>query len=163
MALRSDWTGQACPIARGLDVLGDPWVVLILREVFAGNRRFGPLKQELGIADTVLSTRLAALVEHGLLAKRRYAGTARPRMEYVLTEKGLDTLPVLHALGIWGRKHTESPVEGPTLRIYCLVCGNESEHADWCVDCARPLTAGTTGWRRSRAPETLLELGELAR
>ncbi|MGA7203475.1 MAG: helix-turn-helix domain-containing protein [Specibacter sp.] len=163
MALRTDWTGQACPIARSLDVLGDPWVLLILREVFSGNRRFDSLKKSLGIADTVLSARLAALVDHGLLVKRPYTGTARPRVEYVMTDKGTDTLPVLHALSLWGRKHTSPPVEGAVMRFYCLVCGNESELADWCASCARPLTVETTGWRRARSPEILLELGAISR
>ncbi|WP_269939091.1 winged helix-turn-helix transcriptional regulator [Arthrobacter sp. HY1533] len=163
MALRSDWSGQACPIARTLDVLGDPWVVLILREIFTGNRRFDTLKHSLGIADSVLSGRLAGLVEHGLLAKSAYAGAARPRVEYVLTEKGADTLPVLHALSLWGRKHTVPPEQGATMRFYCLECGNESHSADWCVDCARPLTVETTGWRRARSPEILLELRSAGR
>lgn len=159
MALRSDWTGQACPIARSLDVLGDPWVVLILREVFTGNRRFDTLKTALDIADTVLSGRLSEMVEHGLLRREPYAGTIRKRMEYVMTEKGSDTLPVLHALGLWGRKHTSPPIAGQALRIYCMQCGEETEHADWCACCARPLTVDTTGWRRARSPEILLQLG----
>jgi len=163
MALRSDWTGQACPIARSLDVLGDPWVLVILREVFTGNRRFDTLRTALGIADTVLSGRLAALVEHGLLVKKPYAGTARQRVEYVMTGKGADTLPVLHALSLWGRKYTAPPVAGQVMRFYCVGCGHESGQADWCVSCAKPLTVETTGWRRARSPEILLELGAVAR
>jgi DNA-binding HxlR family transcriptional regulator len=158
MALRSDWTRQACPIARSLDVLGDPWVLVILREIFTGNRRFDSLKAALDIADTVLSSRLKALVEHGLLSTRQYAGSSRPRLEYQLTEKGADTLPVLHALSQWGRKHTPPPLEGQKMRVYCLDCGVEAASADWCVTCAKPLTVDTTGWRKARTPAILLEL-----
>lgn len=160
MALRSDWTGEACPIARSLDVLGDPWVLVILREIFTGNRRFDSLKAALDIADSVLSSRLKALVGYGLLRTRQYAGSSRPRVEYRLTRKGADTLPVLHALSRWGRKHTLPPEEGQAMRFYCLDCGFESSSADWCVSCAKPLTVETTGWRRARTPDILLELHE---
>ena len=90
-------------MARALDILGDPWAVMILREVFMGNRRFDGLKDELAIADTVLSKRLRVLVEAGLLQRVPYGGAVRPRVEYVLTEAGSDTLPVLNALAQWGR------------------------------------------------------------
>ena len=158
MALRSDWTGQACPIARSLDVLGDPWVLVILREIFTGNRRFDSLKAALDIADTVLSKRLKMMVEAGLISTRQYAGKSRPRDEYVLTDKGADTLPVLHALSLWGRKYTPAPVEGQMMSFSCLNCGIESVSADWCVTCAEPLTVGTTGWRKARTPDVLLQL-----
>jgi DNA-binding HxlR family transcriptional regulator len=158
MALRSDWSDQACPIARSLDVLGDPWALLILREVFTGNVRFDGLKQELGISDTVLSSRLSALVDAGVLAREPYGGSSRPRVEYVLTASGSDALPVLHALASWGRRHTDAPEPGRTLLVECLVCGEQTESADWCRTCNAPLTRERTGWRRAREPETLIPL-----
>ena len=63
MPLRSDWSGEQCPIARSLEILGDPWVLLVLRQAFSGVRRFDQLRSELKIADNVLSTRLARLVD----------------------------------------------------------------------------------------------------
>ncbi|WP_043436160.1 winged helix-turn-helix transcriptional regulator, partial [Arthrobacter sp. I3] len=72
MALRSDWSQRTCSMARGLDILGDPWSVLVLREVFFGNGRFDAMKQRLGAADSVLTKRLAGLVAAGLLARRPY-------------------------------------------------------------------------------------------
>ena len=74
MTVRTQLSGLVCPVARALDVLGDPWTLLILREVFVGNRRFDGLKDELAIADTVLSKRLRVLVDAGLLDRVRYGG-----------------------------------------------------------------------------------------
>jgi DNA-binding HxlR family transcriptional regulator len=148
-----------CPVARSLDLLGDPWTLLILREVFGGNRRFDGLKDKLGISDTVLSNRLQRLVDSGLLDRAPYGGTVRPRVEYVLTDSGEDTLPVLHALARWGLRHTASPVPGRgILHIECAVCGQPAESADWCTTCAKPLDRGRTAWRRASEPETLITL-----
>jgi DNA-binding HxlR family transcriptional regulator len=105
MPLRSDWSDDVCPIARSLDVLGDPWTVLILREVFDGNHRFDTIRDRLDVADTVLSKRLRAMVAAGLLDRHAYAGSARPRYDYTLTSSGQDTLPVLSALASWGEAH----------------------------------------------------------
>ena len=141
-----------------IDILGDPWALLILREVFIGNVRFDGLKQELGISDTVLSSRLRALVDAGVLARAPYGGSSRPRVEYRLTPSGSDALPVLHALANWGRRHTDPPEPGRTLRVECLVCGEQTESADWCRTCNAPLSRERTGWRRARDPETLIPL-----
>ena len=91
MSVRTPLSNEVCPVARSLDILGDPWTLLILREVFAGNRRFESLKDELRIADTVLSKRLQRLVEAGLLNRSPYGGSVRPRVEYLLTEAGETT------------------------------------------------------------------------
>jgi DNA-binding HxlR family transcriptional regulator len=105
MPLRSDWSGDVCPIARSLDILGDPWTVLVLREVFAGNHRFDGIRDRLEVADTMLSKRLRAMVGAGLLERTAYAGSTRPRYDYTLTVAGRDTLPVLEALARWGDAH----------------------------------------------------------
>jgi DNA-binding HxlR family transcriptional regulator len=158
MTLRTSLSEQECSMARALDILGDPWTVMILREVFMGNRRFDGLKDELAIADTVLSKRLRVLVEAGLLQRVPYGGSVRPRVEYVLTEAGSDTLPVLNALAQWGRRHTASPTGGWSMQVECLKCGQVSENADWCRTCAAPLDRAHTGWRRAREPERLIPL-----
>jgi len=159
MTVRTSMSEAVCPVARSLDLLGDAWTLLILREVFSGNRRFDGLKDELGITDTVLSNRLQRLVDSGLLARSPYGGSVRPRVEYVLTAAGEDTLPVLHALARWGRRHTTSPVPGGgVLLVECVVCGQASESADWCTTCAAPLDRARTAWRRAREPEKLVAL-----
>ncbi|HTH91231.1 helix-turn-helix domain-containing protein [Mycobacterium sp.] len=159
MTVRTSMSEAVCPVARSLDVLGDPWTLLVLREVFSGNRRFDGIKAGLGITDTVLSNRLQRLVDEGLLDRSPYGGTVRPRVEYVLTEAGEDTLPVLHALARWGRRHTTSPVRGGgILLVECLECGQPSESADWCTTCVAPLNRDRTGWRRASEPEKLIAL-----
>ncbi|NTG51552.1 helix-turn-helix transcriptional regulator [Agrobacterium rhizogenes] len=95
---------QPCLIARSLALVGDAWSMLIMRDANAGSTRFDEFRKNLGIAPTMLTSRLAALTEEGLLQKRRYCDRP-PRDEYVLTPAGQDFLPVLFALGAWGRKH----------------------------------------------------------
>jgi DNA-binding HxlR family transcriptional regulator len=96
--------GDTCPIARSLAVLGDAWTILILRDAHAGLTRFDQFRKSLGIAPTMLTSRLALLTEEKLLEKRQYSDRP-PRDEYVLTEAGRDFLPVLFMIGAWGRKH----------------------------------------------------------
>lgn len=93
-----------CPVARGLAHVGDAWSNLILRDAGRGLRRFDEFQKSLGIAPNILARRLKALTDAGMLEKRRYSERP-PRDEYVLTERGRDYLPVLHALGAWGARH----------------------------------------------------------
>ena len=96
--------GDVCPIARSLAFAGDAWSLLILRDAHAGLTRFDQFRKSLGIAPTILTRRLAALTEEGLLEKRRYSEHP-PRDEYLLTPAGQDFLPVLFIIGAWGRQH----------------------------------------------------------
>jgi DNA-binding HxlR family transcriptional regulator len=93
-----------CPVGRGLARAGDAWSMLILRDAGLGRTRFDDFQKSLGIAPNILTRRLAALVDAGMLERRRY-NERPPRDEYVLTEAGRDYLPVLQALGGWARKH----------------------------------------------------------
>lgn len=93
-----------CPVARGLARVGDAWSMLILRDAGLGLTRFDQFRTSLGIAPNILTRRLKALTEAGLLARRRYS-TRPPREEYVLTPAGRDFLPVLQVIGAWGRRH----------------------------------------------------------
>lgn len=93
-----------CPISRSLACVGDAWSMLILRDASFGLTRFDQFRNSLGIAPSILTKRLAALTEEGLLEKRRYSERP-PRDEYVLTEAGRDFIPVLVMIGAWGRKH----------------------------------------------------------
>lgn len=100
----SNLSEQPCLIARSLALVGDAWSMLILRDAHAGLTRFDEFRKSLGIAPTILTRRLAMLTEEGLLEKRRYSERP-PRDEYILSEAGRDFLPVLFAIGAWGRKH----------------------------------------------------------
>ena len=93
-----------CPVGRGLARAGDAWSMLILRDAGLGRTRFDDFQKGLGIAPNILTRRLAALVDAGMLERRRYSERP-PRDDYVLTEAGRDYLPVLQALGGWARKH----------------------------------------------------------
>ena len=102
--LKNTYEGQACSIARSLELIGERWTLLIVRDVFRGLRRFDEIQESLGIARNVLANRLDRLVEEGILEKRRYQEHP-PRCEYFLTEKGIDLWPVLVSLIKWGDKH----------------------------------------------------------
>lgn len=102
-----------CPVARGLAKVGDAWSMLILRDLSLGRSRFEELRVSLGIAPNILTARLRALGEAGLVVKRRYSERP-PRDEYVLSEAGRDFLPVLQVIGEWGRRHNG---EGGTTRL----------------------------------------------
>ena len=108
---------ERCSVARSLDLLADRWLLLILREAFYGAKRFSEFEERLGVSRSVLTRRLAQLVEGGLLRKRPYDDPGqRPREEYVLTEPGADLLPVLAALMTWGDRHAAAP-EGAPVRL----------------------------------------------
>jgi DNA-binding HxlR family transcriptional regulator len=101
---RKSFEGMPCPIARSLERVGEWWSMLILRDAFYGMTRFDEFQASLGIAPNMLSRRLGALVEAGLLERRRCS--ERPaRYEYVLTARGVDFRPVLLSLMAWGNRH----------------------------------------------------------
>ena len=93
-----------CAIARSLAHVGDAWSALILRDAYAGMTQFDQFRTSLGIAPNILSRRLKALTEVGVLEKRRYSERP-PRDEYVLTQAGRDFLPILAAMAEWGRRY----------------------------------------------------------
>jgi DNA-binding HxlR family transcriptional regulator len=101
---RKSFQKMPCPIARSLERVGEWWSILILRDAFHGYSRFEQFRESLGVAPNMLTRRLTALVEAGLLEKRRYSEHP-PRYEYVLTQRGRDFRPVLFSLMTWGNKH----------------------------------------------------------
>jgi DNA-binding HxlR family transcriptional regulator len=112
-----------CTIARAMGILGEKWTVVVLREVFTGVRRFDDMRVRTGVPRQVLADRLTMLVEVGVLKKIPYREPgARERMEYRLTEKGLDLYPVLVAVREWGDRYLADP-EGPPLATVHRDCG----------------------------------------
>jgi DNA-binding HxlR family transcriptional regulator len=101
---RKSLQGDLCPIARSLDVIGDWWSLLIVRDAFDGVRRFGEFQRSLGVAKNILTARLRALVTDGVLDAVP-ASDGSPYREYVLTPKGRDLFPVIVALRQWGEAH----------------------------------------------------------
>jgi len=111
---RKSFGSMQCPIARGLERVGEWWSILILRDAFRGLTRFDEFSESLGVAPGILTRRLSALVEAGLLERRLYCEHP-PRHEYVLTERGRDFRPVLLAMLAWGNRHF--PPDRQTVRI----------------------------------------------
>jgi DNA-binding HxlR family transcriptional regulator len=130
---------QVCSIARTLEVLGERWTLLVIRDVFNGRRRFDQIQENLGVARNVLSTRLAWLVDEGILEKRRYQERP-PRHEYFLTEKGLDLWPVMISLLHWGDRHLADD-DGPPMLIRHKNCGGLVDDRGTCAECGQRLLA----------------------
>ena len=102
-----------CPVARTLDIVGERWTMLILRDLLLGRpHKFQDLERSLGVNPNTLSARLKRLEQHGII-ERRFYEQHPPRADYVLTDKGRQLGPVLRALVDWGRRHT-TPPEPPT-------------------------------------------------
>jgi DNA-binding HxlR family transcriptional regulator len=128
---------EPCTISRPLGVLGDRWTLVVVKQAFAGTRRFEDFRAALRISRSRLADRLERLVEHGILRKERYAGT-RARHEYRLTEKGLDLYPILQAIRAWGDSYMAP--EGAPLCYRHRECGGEPEVRLVCSDCESELT-----------------------
>lgn len=101
---RKSLEGNTCAVARSLDVIGDWWSLLIIRDALGGIRRFSEFQRNLGLAKNILSTRLKSMVEQGIMMVEAASDGSAYR-EYVLTEKGKALMPVLAALSQWGREH----------------------------------------------------------
>jgi DNA-binding HxlR family transcriptional regulator len=104
MSKRNLYTSVTCPVARALDVIGDRWSLMIIRDAFDGVRRFGGFQTSLGVARNILADRLRRLVEEGIL-QTAPASDGTSYLEYVLTPKGLDLFNVLVSLRQWGEAH----------------------------------------------------------
>ena len=128
---------QCCSIARALDLIGEWWTPLILRDIFRGKRRFDDLLESLDISRNVLTDRLRTLVESGVLDRVKYQD--RPeRYEYVLTARGLDLFPVLVSLMGWGDRWLAQK-EGPPVVMWHQPCGKPVEAQLTCVHCGEEI------------------------
>ena len=136
---RTNFGKLACSIARTLDVIGEPWSPLILRDVFVGFTRFEQLQADLGISRKVLTERLYHLVECGVLERRPY--DRRPRFEYVLTEKGTELFDALMVMVAWGDKWLAGEA-GPPVLYRHHACGEISHVEPTCSHCGAPMHAG---------------------
>jgi DNA-binding HxlR family transcriptional regulator len=127
------WSAENCTIGRALEIIGEKWSIVVLREVFMGIRRFEDLRVRTSIPRQVLTNRLASLVDHGLLRRQPYQEPGhRSRDEYRLTQKGLDLYPVLLALLEWGDRYLGDP-DGSPITLNHRDCG-EPVHLE--VRCA---------------------------
>ncbi|WP_375489575.1 winged helix-turn-helix transcriptional regulator [uncultured Mycobacterium sp.] len=130
---------QVCSIARSLELIGDRWTLLIIRDALRGVRRFDDFRARLGVAHNVLSDRLSRLTEAGVLERRLYQ--QRPdRYEYHLTEQGRDLWPVLMSLLAWGDRYLAP--EGPPLLVLHRDCGGPLTPRLTCAECGALLGPG---------------------
>jgi DNA-binding HxlR family transcriptional regulator len=156
--LSRTYDSQACSMARSLEIVGERWTLLIIRDIFLGTRRFEDLHRSLGVARNILQARLELLVEEDVLEKRPYQDG---RFEYCLTEKGRELWPALVALLRWGDRHY-APHGKPRL-IKHRDCGGEVTEELACEKCGKSLKLQDVYWewgpgakaqkRRRRPPQ----------
>lgn len=135
---RTTFSEMSCSIARTLDVIGEPWSPLILRDVYIGLTRFDQIQGDLSISRKVLTERLNHLVEHGVLTRRPY--DRRPRFDYVLTDKGTELVDVLMVMVGWGDKWLAG-ADGPPVLYRHHACGQIGRVDLRCTHCEKPMHA----------------------
>ncbi|MGF6841152.1 DNA-binding HxlR family transcriptional regulator [Paraburkholderia youngii] len=138
MSALPDKGDTLCPIALSQAVIGDRWAVLILRELFMGNRRFDSLVAQSQATPQMLSSRLKRLEADGMIERKRYM-TTPPRYEYELTEMGRAFYPVMLALREWGEKWHKPQGEDVAVRFTHVTCGNDAGIGTVCQACGEPL------------------------
>lgn len=130
-----DFSAMHCSVARALEVIGERWSLLIVRDAMYGVRRFEEFQKDLGVARNILTDRLAKLVDEGVLERHLYEDRP-PRYEYRLTEKGRDLLPALLALMQWGDKWSE---DEPPTTVTHLTCGHVTQALCACGVCGEEI------------------------
>ena len=141
--LPRDYTGQNCSVARSLEVIGERWTLLMLRDAFMGVTRFEHFQRRLALAPNILTKRLRALTEAGILERRRYQ--ERPeRHEYILTESGRELFPVIMGLMRWGDAHL-SPHGAPAVVLHAG-CGGMVDARATCDRCDVLVDADEAEW-----------------
>jgi DNA-binding HxlR family transcriptional regulator len=142
---KADLSALPCSLARTLNVVGEWWTLLVLRDVCFGWTRFEQIHEHLGIARNILTSRLDGLVENGMVHRVRYQ--ERPeRYEYRPTPMALDFVPVLLAMGAWGDRWA-SP-EGPPVLFVHEACGHDTTATVVCSACGAPLAGAVVTARR---------------
>jgi DNA-binding HxlR family transcriptional regulator len=136
---RKSFADMHCSVAQCLEVVGEWWSMLIVRDIFLGVTRFDEIQENLGISRNILNQRLGHLVEHGVLERVPYSEHP-PRYEYRLTSKGRDLWPVLTAMRQWGDRHAAP--DGPPLQMVHHTCGNLVDAVMTCSCCGEPLETG---------------------
>jgi len=134
---RTSFAKWPCSIARTVDLVGDGWTPMVLREAYYGTTRFDDFERVLGIGRNVLSRRLGSLVEAGFLERSAYQQNP-PRSDYLLTEKGRDFFPILAAMMAWGDRWV-APSEGPPMELRHRTCGHDAHARVVCEHCGEPL------------------------
>jgi DNA-binding HxlR family transcriptional regulator len=135
---RKSFSDMRCSVAQCLEVVGEWWSMLIVRDAFLGVTRFDQFQERLGISRNVLNQRLAHLVEAGVLVKVPYSDHP-PRHDYRLTDKGRDLWPVVTTMRQWGDKYAAP--DGSPLQVMHKACGEISDAVLTCSTCGEPIGA----------------------
>ena len=134
---RTSFAKWPCSIARTVDLLGDWWTPLVLREAYYGTTRFDDFERVLGIGRNVLTQRLNRLVDADIFERVAYQDNP-PRYDYVLTDKGRDFFPVLAAITSWGDRWL-APDDGPPVVLHHATCAHDTSAEVVCAHCREPL------------------------
>jgi len=137
---------RVCSVARSLEILGDKWIFLILREAFFGVKYNDQFRSNLGIATNILSDRLRILVENGIMDKIKDSADGR-RLKYHLTPKGLDLYSITLAFMQWGDKWLAGDKQGPPLILHHKTCGHRLEPVMSCRHCGEAVQAKDVSYR----------------
>ena len=138
---RTSFAGMRCSLARGLELIGDWWSPLIIRDLFLDVARFDELVEDLGISRNLLTSRLNALVSNGIVERKAYQ--RRPtRYKYGLTEAGRDLVPAILALTAWGDRWAQ-PKEGSPILFVHNTCGHQFQPQVTCSECGDVIRADT--------------------
>lgn len=140
---------RPCPIGRAGTLLGDRWILLIVRDATLGIRRFDEFREHLGIADNILSGRLRRLVDNQVLVKVPYHDGRRQRYEYRLTQAGADLAPTLRALADWGHQYTYGATPNAPVGSVHAGCGGEIRPDRSCAGCGTNVTRDEEAWVRT--------------
>lgn len=155
MGRTANYSNQQCSVAATLEVVGDPWTLLILRDAFLGLKRFEQWRERLGVARNVLAFRLKTMVEHGVMERQAYC--QRPlRYEYLLTAKGHDLYPVLMTLRAWGDRHIYGEGREPQTYLHAD-CGHAVAPHLTCNHCQNTVSSGNV--IRARRTQHEVKLG----
>ena len=135
---RKSFSKMDCSVAQCLEVTGEWWSMLIVRDALLGVTRFDVFQKRLGVARNVLQQRLERLIEFGVMEKSMYSEHP-PRYDYRLTEKGRDLWPIINAMRQWGDQY--SAPQGPPVRLLHRSCGNEATGIVVCSECGEVMNS----------------------
>jgi DNA-binding HxlR family transcriptional regulator len=141
---KSDLSVLPCSLARSLQIVGEWWTLLVLRDICFGWNRFEEIHDHLGIARNILKARLDTLVEHDMVVRQPYQEHPA-RFEYLPTAKALDFVPALLAVVAWGDRWTAT--DGPPIIFTHRPCGHDTVATVVCLSCAAPLARDDLDFR----------------
>ncbi len=158
MGRSANYSRENCAVAACLDVVGEPWTLLIIRDAFAGTTRFEQWQEGLGLARNVLAARLKSLTAQGVFEMRLYC--ARPRRyEYILTDKGMELRPLIMHMMHWGARHVYGETK-PGSEYVHISCGHSLTPGTYCVHCNGPVENGDFSLRTNEEAPTLKDIAK---